>query len=205
MRGSLYWFVLSGKKNSLSGDLAVELCISLPPGFDYSEHLDACDLKKLISGLIQSPRIRHKHLYSHLATSLQNVSQIESFSERRDCGIYVQKIVYVEVGDIFSSSLSVIARGKTDLRSKFVITALWPAPYFLGVERSALKNCFYALTSISSNFLATHHILGWNTAMPPTYPGDIDSGRFPATCINRRPMYPVDPNGTSEIAHKPTL
>jgi hypothetical protein len=53
----------------LYGDLEEELYMSLPPGFEDSEHPDyVCKLKKTLYGLKQSPRIWHQHLCSYLAS-----------------------------------------------------------------------------------------------------------------------------------------
>jgi Reverse transcriptase (RNA-dependent DNA polymerase) len=105
--------------------------MSLTPGFEDSEHPDyVCKLKKSLYGLKQSPCIWHQHLCSHLASlRFRPVSHTECVFERLENGICVRILVYVDDVLIISSSLTLIARIKTELQAKFVIIDLGPATY----------------------------------------------------------------------------
>jgi Reverse transcriptase (RNA-dependent DNA polymerase) len=102
----------------LFGDLEEELYMSLPPGFGDSEHPDyVCKLKKSLYGLKQSPRIWHQHLCSYLASlRFRPVSHTECVFEHLDIGKCVRMLVYVDDALIISSSLTLIARIKTELK-----------------------------------------------------------------------------------------
>jgi hypothetical protein len=66
-------------------------------------------------------------------------------------------LVYVDDVLIISSSLTLIARIKTELQAKFVIIDLGLATYFLGAELKALRNCSLCIKphmfEVSSNLM----------------------------------------------------
>jgi Reverse transcriptase (RNA-dependent DNA polymerase) len=131
--------------------------MSLTPGFEDPELPDyVCKLKNSLYGQKQSPRIWRQHLCSYLALlHFQPVSHTACVFERRDNGICVRMLLYVDDVSFISSSLTLISRIKTELQAKFVIADLGPATYLLGVELKPLGNGLFAHPLMNSKVAST--------------------------------------------------
>lgn len=124
----------------LHGDLAEEVFMKLPPGFNRGHEGKVCRLKKSLYGLRQAPRC----WFAKLAGALRKYGFHQSYSDyslftysRNEVRLYV--LVYVDDLVLAGNNSSAISTFKAYLSRCFKMKDLGILKYFLGLEVARSK------------------------------------------------------------------
>ena len=119
----------------LHGDLAEEVYMKLPPGFESLDPSLVCRLRKSFYGLKQAPRCWFAKLVTALKTYgfLQSYSDYSLFSFTK-ANIQINVLVYVDDLIISGNDSATLCTFKAYLSDCFKMKDLGPLKYFLGIE-----------------------------------------------------------------------
>ena len=144
----------------LHGDLAEEVYMKFPPGFEDPDPTKVCKLRKSIYGLKQSPRC----WFSKLTTALLKYGFTQSNADythfsfvKGSTSLHI--LVYIDDFIIASNDLSVLQRFKNYLSECFHMKDLGKLKYFLGIEVARsnegifISQCKYVLDIVAETGL----------------------------------------------------
>ncbi|XP_021735700.1 geraniol 8-hydroxylase-like [Chenopodium quinoa] len=119
----------------LHGDLAEEVYMKFPPGFESSDPSLVCRLRKSLYGLKQAPRC----WYAKLTTALKRYGFIQSYSDYSlftytNGNTQINVLVYVDDLIISGNDSAALKAFKAYLSDCFKMKDLGSLKYFLGIE-----------------------------------------------------------------------
>ena len=153
----------------LHGDLAEEVYMKLPPGFEISNPFLVCRLHKSLYGLKQAPTCWFTKLVTALKTYgfLQSYSDYSLFTFTKD-NIQINVLVYVDDLIISGNDSAALCTFKAYLNDCFKMKDLGPLKYFLGIKVACSSaGLFLCQRKYTLNIISEAGLLG---AKPSRFP-----------------------------------